>query len=208
MRRIFVIVFFLCIFPSTPSQANSDFLFRAGFITGLATFYFANPLNADAIGFDNGYSVDGRDLYFGRITTRWTLNEDLVKINSYHLDTFLYFGLAQWRLGLFSEEGAGLSRVETVNNVIEVISAYRHQFGNFPVYIETNLGIAYFSSLQLGDVEYGSHGQFVSGWTIGYDLPKTGINFLLKFQHYSDNDFTDKNPGENFLSLTIENRFN
>ena len=186
----------------------NDTLFRTAVVAGIVTYVAANPYGADSIGIDTGYSADGPDLYAGRLTTRWKIKPDVIVSGRYHLDVNLYFNLGQWNLGLFSNEDENLSRFRTINNVIDLYSAYRHRWQGFPLYLETNLGLAYFSATQLGNTRYGTHGQFVSGATLGYQSDESSIGFQIKFQHYSDNDFSEHNPGTNLIFFTIEHIFN
>ncbi len=189
---------------STNGFAIGEPAFRTAVIAGITTTFLVNPYGARAVAIENGYSIDDKDLYAARLSNRWKVREGLVKTNYYRLDSFVYFGIGQWRLGLFSDEGANYSRHELTNNVYDLYSAFRHQWAKSPFYIETSLGVAFFSTRQLANTHYGSHGQFVSGLIFGVEPLWERFALQLKIQHYSDNDFSDQNPGENIIFFSIE----
>jgi hypothetical protein len=189
------ILILLSITTSSAYAIDENIIWRTGMAASIGSILYTNVLNTTESGFETGINTDN-DISMVRFNFNW-------KIKNIDLNDFFNLSISNT---------VRISKWSNINNnhdnvhAIDYAPTFRMTFRNkFIPYIEYATGISYLSSTKLKNNDFGGNFAFNHFIGVGYNI--YNFNLSGKFQHYSNNNIFESNPGINFKILSLSYKY-
>lgn len=184
------------ILSMTPSlvKANTDIIWRTGMASAITGILFTNVLHADEFYIDGGASATNEDVVLHRLGFKWDM-KSLFLMKDLKLDILHDVRLNRWVNNKDSNDVIG---------VFDYAPVFRLKYlENY--YVECATGVSALSDKKLNGINYG--GKFAFNHYLGAGVNIADFSLSVKYQHYSNYEMFEQNPGVNFYMLGLSYKY-
>lgn len=181
------------------SDKKETWGWRTAMMSSLLLSLASNPFHASE------YSVtlmnSESDVSGFKVGFRWFPENKMAFLEGTNFKHYYHVAYNYWQsLTIHGQEG--------VNNVVELSPIFRYNFNerDWLSYVETSVGISFFSRSELNERQFSTHFQFANMLAIGGYITNDA-SWNLQLQHYSNNSIKLPNNGINFYNFGFSYRY-